>query len=81
MRRLVSRGKIPKEIGQNLSILHYTKLKSKQKIIASPFKIKILENNLNPIGKDLQNIFEQNNFTNQTLHTIDKQLIRIENIV
>ncbi|PKI55918.1 hypothetical protein CRG98_023703 [Punica granatum] len=53
-----------------LQIIH-----QKAEVKASPFKMKV-DDSL--ASKDIKNIFEQNNFTNQCLHTIGSQLDRIE---
>ena len=48
-------------------------------ITASPFKLK--SDTSPPDAKDISNLFQQNNFTNQTLKTIGDQLTRVENFV
>lgn len=47
--------------------------------MASPFKIK-LEPQEPLTGRDIKNIIEHNNFTNQNLKTIGDQLVWIENL-
>ncbi|KAG5631285.1 hypothetical protein H5410_003002 [Solanum commersonii] len=69
-----------KVVESTILLLEEIKLPIEGKVItASPFKMDITDSKGDPTNKDINNILQQNNYTNQLLYVISNQILRADN--